>query len=383
MTNSNAAMPEGTLELNQNGAGALRDPKRNYAVGQRDPIVPRDLIQRHRLRGGESLVVRCRPQQGAGAPTAIAVETINGKAPAEYSQLMPFEELTVVSPNQALRFETKDGPISTRIVDLVTPIGKGQRGLIVAPPRTGKTVLLKQLALGIKANHPEIFLMMLLIDERPEEVTEMRRTLCAEGSGWQHGAPEVVYSSNDHDARSHGRIAKLMIEKAKRHVEMGEDVLILLDSLTRLGRAFNNLVGSSGRTMTGGLDIRALELPKQMFGAARKIEDGGSLTIVASVLIETGSRMDDFIFQEFKGTGNMELVLSRELANLRVWPALDLLQSGTRKEELLLGPDAMEKMTRLRRRWVSMPPPKLMETMLQDMGKHPSNEEFLRNIAAG
>jgi len=382
MTQPNTATQEGTLEIGQNGGGALRDPKRNYAVGQRDPIIPRDMVQRFRLRGGESLVVRCRPQQGAGPATAIAIETINGKAPAEYSQLVPFEELTVVSPNQALRFETPDGPMSTRIVDLVTPIGKGQRGLIVAPPRTGKTVLLKQLATGIKANHPEIFLMMLLIDERPEEVTEMRRSLCAEGSGWQHGAPEVVYSSNDNDAKSHGRIAKLMIEKAKRHVEMGEDVLILLDSLTRLGRAFNNLVGSSGRTMTGGLDIRALELPKQMFGAARKIEDAGSLTIVASVLIETGSRMDDFIFQEFKGTGNMELVLSRELANLRVWPALDLLQSGTRKEELLLGPDVMEKMTRLRRRWVSMQPTKLMETMLQDMGKFPTNEEFLRNMAS-
>jgi len=381
MTQPNTATQEGTLELGQNGGGALRDAKRNYAIGPRDPIIPRDMVQRFRLRGGESLVVRCRPQQGAGAPTAMALETINGKSPAEYSQITPFEELTVVNPNQVLRFETPGGPMSTRIVDLVTPIGKGQRGLIVAPPRTGKTVLLKELALGIKANHPEIFLMMLLIDERPEEVTEMRRTLCAEGSGWQHGAPEVVYSSNDHDAKSHGRIAKLMIDKAKRHVEMGEDVLILMDSLTRLGRAFNNLVGSSGRTMTGGLDIRALEVPKQMFGAARKIEDGGSLTIVASVLIETGSRMDDFIFQEFKGTGNMELVLSRELANLRTWPALDLLQSGTRKEELLLGPETMEKMTRLRRRWVSMQPPKLMETILQDMGKFPSNEEFLRNLA--
>ena len=373
---------EGTLEIGANGAGALRDSKRNYAIGQRDPIVNRDLIQRFRLRGGESLVCQCRPAKGPQAPTVSNIQTINGKRPDEYNRLTPFEELTVISPDQCLKFETAGGPISPRIVDLVTPIGKGQRGLIVAPPRTGKTVLLKQLAQGIKANHPEIFMMMLLIDERPEEVTEMRRTLCAEGSGWQHGAPEVVYSSNDNDAKSHGRIAKLMIEKAKRHVEMGEDVLILLDSLTRLGRAFNNLVGSSGRTMTGGLDIRALELPKQMFGAARKIEDAGSLTIVASVLIETGSRMDDFIFQEFKGTGNMELVLSRELANLRIWPALDLLQSGTRKEELLLGPEVMEKMTRLRRRWVSMQPTKLMETILQDMGKFPTNEEFLRNLAS-
>jgi len=218
---------------------------------------------------------------------------------------------------------------------------------------------------------------MLLIDERPEEVTDMRRTICAEGAGWRHGAPEVVSSTNDKDVLSHVRLARLMIAKAKRRVELGEDVLILLDSLTRLGRAFNAFVGSSGRTMTGGIDIRALAEPKAVFGAARKIEGGGSLTIIASALIETGSRMDDFIFQEFKGTGNMELVLSREIANLRIWPAMNIEQSGTRREELLLPRDAIEKIYRVRRKVLAMRPTMQMETLLADLGKFRSNAEFL------
>jgi transcription termination factor Rho len=347
-----------------------------------DPQVPRDLIGKFHLRGGETITgIRGNNKKTRGQPTIVEITSISGIKPEAYSAVKVFDNLVVVHPDQVLKFETPGGPPSTRIVDLLTPIGKGQRGLIVAPPRTGKTVLLRQLAEAISANHPEIFLMMLLIDERPEEVTEMRRLVCRDGSGWQHDAPEVVYSSNDKEAKNHTRIAGLMIEKAKRHLEMGEDVLILLDSLTRLGRAFNHIVGSSGRTMTGGLDIRALEHPKQMFGAARKIEGAGSLTIIASVLIETGSRMDDFIFQEFKGTGNMELVLSRELADRRIWPAMNLAESGTRKEELLLGQESTEKMGRLRRRLMSIPPIGQMQTMIEELAKYPTNAAFLAALA--
>jgi transcription termination factor Rho len=370
----------GTLELAQNGPGYLRDPGRNYLINGSDAQVPRDMIVKARLRGGETITGPCLRRKGQ--PTLAEIKSICGLEPGAYGQIKPFDALEVVHPIERLKFETEGGPPSTRIIDLLTPIGKGQRGLIVAPPRTGKTVLLRQLAEAIRTNHPETFLMMLLIDERPEEVTEMRRLVCRDGSGWQHGAPEVVYSSNDKDAHSHTRIAKLMIEKAKRHLELGEDVLILLDSLTRLGRAFNHIVGSSGRTMTGGLDIRALEEPKQMFGAARKIENAGSLTIIASVLIETGSRMDDFIFQEFKGTGNMELVLSRELADRRIWPAMNLAESGTRKEELLLGPADCDKMARLRRRLMPLSPTNLMQTLLEELAKWPTNAAFLNSLAS-
>ncbi len=373
----------GVLERDEKGPGYLRDPKRNYNLTPPGPQVPRELIQRYRLRGGESL--RCRvnsSRKSRGQPVVTEIEKVGDMSPDKYGSIKPFDELEVVHPTEQLRFETSGGPPSTRIVDLLTPIGKGQRGLIVAAPRTGKTVLLQQLANGIRENHPEVQLMLLLVDERPEEVTEMRRHVCDDGSGWHEGKPEVVYSSNDKDAASHARIARLMIEKAKRSLELGKDVVILLDSLTRLGRAFNHLVGSSGRTMTGGLDIRALEHPKQMFGAARKIEGGGSLTIIASVLVETGSRMDDFIFQEFKGTGNMELVLSRELSDRRIWPAMNLSASGTRKEELLLGPEDCDKLARVRRRLLSLPPTKQMETMLSDLSQWKSNRLYLDNLAS-
>ncbi len=373
----------GTLELSERGGGYLRDSARNYPASHNDPQVSRELADRFRLRGGETVTGSVsRGKKGKSPPFIAAIQSICGIEPGAYGRLKPFDELQVVHPVERVKFETPGGPPSTRIVDLLAPIGKGQRGLIVAPPRTGKTVLLQQMAEGIRANHPEIFLMMLLIDERPEEVTEMKRIVCKAGSGWQHGSPEVVYSSNDSDAKSHARISRLMIEKAKRHLELGEDVLILLDSLTRLGRAFNHIVGSSGRTMTGGLDIRAMEHPKQMFGSARKIENGGSLTIVASVLVDTGSRMDEYIFQEFKGTGNMELVLSRELANMRIWPAMNLSESGTRKEELLLGQQDYDKLTRVRRRLLNMQPQKQMETMLEELRKHESNRAFLDNLAS-
>ena len=373
---------QGILELGNGGSGFLRDPKRNYAVQPQNPQVPRNLIGRFHLRGGEPITGTCdHGKRGRGRSMVGAIESVGELAPDAYGELTPFDDLQVVHPETQLKFETPDGSMSMRIVDLFTPIGKGQRGLIVAPPRTGKTILLQQMAEGIRRNHPEALLMMLLIDERPEEVTEMRRSVCNEGSGWHNGAPEVVFSSNDHEPKNHARIARLMIEKAKRHVEMGKDVVILLDSLTRLSRAFNNIVGSSGRTMTGGLDIKALTVPKQMFGAARKIEHGGSLTIIASVLIETGSRMDDFIFQEFKGTGNMELVLSRELADLRIWPAKNLSESGTRKEEVLLGPENYAKMSRLRRQLLSLSPVKQMEKIISELSKYESNQQYLASLA--
>ncbi len=382
MTDQAPNTVSGTLELNEKGPGYLREQKRNYAVVPANPQIGRDLIGRHRLRGGEPLTVTMgRGKKGRGRPGVTGIQSIGEKSPDAYGQTVPFEELPVIHPEEALKFETPTGSMSMRVIDLFTPIGKGQRGLIVAPPRTGKTVLLQQMAHGLMENHPEALLMMLLIDERPEEVTEMRRSICKERAGWHNDAPEVVFSNNDQDPKSHGRIAKLMIEKAKRHVEMGRDVVILLDSLTRLGRAFNNLVGSSGRTMTGGLDIRALSEPKSIFGAARKIEDGGSLTIIASVLIETGSRMDDFIFQEFKGTGNMELVLSRDLANLRMYPAVNLSDSGTRKEEMLLGQETYDKMSRIRRRLLSSNPIKQMETILAELGKYRTNADYIKNLA--
>ncbi|HOB76732.1 MAG TPA: transcription termination factor Rho [Phycisphaerae bacterium] len=371
------SIAEGTFELQQEkGWGFLRSAKRNYAIHQADPLVPAELVRRFDLRGGETVIGPTRRgsgrQHGVQAQfSLVTVDKIDGMAPDARGELQRFNELTVIDPRQTIRFETPGGPLTMRVLDLMTPIGRGQRGLIAAPPRTGKTILLQQMAAGIAANHPDIYMMVLLIDERPEEVTEMRRTVRG----------EVVFSSNDQNIASHIRIARLMIEKAKRMVETGQHVLILLDSLTRLGRAFNAGIKSSGRTMSGGVDIRALEEPKAIFGAARNIENGGSLTIMASALIETGSRMDELIFNEFKGTGNMEIMLSRDLANLRIWPAMDLNLSGTRKEELLLGKEAVEKIYRLRRQLAPLPPPKAMQTLQEWLAKTPSNQAFLDSLA--
>ena len=370
------SLTEGTLELDGKDGGFLRSPERNYAVRHTDAFVSREMIERCSLRGGETIAGQTRRSDGRrrrarGQPALAAIASINGLDAETYAQLSPFGELTVIDPTECLRFETPGGPMSMRVVDMMTPIGLGQRGLLAAPPRTGKTILLQQMAAGLAANHPDIYMMVLLIDERPEEVTEMRRTV--------HG--EVVASSNDQDLTSHLRIARLMIEKAKRMVETGQHVLILLDSLTRLGRAFNAATRSSGRTMSGGVDIRALTEPKAIFGSARNIENGGSLTILASALIDTGSRMDELIFNEFKGTGNMEIMLTRELANLRIWPAMDLNQSGTRKEELLLGPEAVQKVHRIRRQISPMSITKAMETLLASLGKYPNNQAFLDSMA--
>jgi transcription termination factor Rho len=368
---------DGTLELGDKGYGFLRSAKRNYAIHPTDPFVSPELVKRFDLIGGERISGPIERSHGRQGPAQSQfrltnVEKIDGLAADDRLGLPRFNDLTVVDPKERIRFETPGGPTTMRVVDLMTPIGRGQRGLIAAPPRTGKTILLQQMAAGITANHPDLYMMVLLIDERPEEVTEMRRTV--------HG--EVVASSNDENVASHVRIARLMIAKAKRMVETGQHILILLDSLTRLGRAFNANIRSSGRIMSGGVDINALTEPKSIFGAARNIENGGSLTILASALIETGSRMDELIFNEFKGTGNMEIMLNRDMANLRIWPAMALRQSGTRKEELLLGSETVAKISRIRRQIATMPNDKAMLTLLDAISKYPSNEAFLRSLAA-
>jgi transcription termination factor Rho len=360
----------GVFEPAERSGGNLRSPAKGYAVRPEDPHVPPELVKRFGLRGGELVTGRGRPGRNGRKPATLQeITALNDQAPDLVDPSRRFEELTVINPERRIRFETDGGALSMRVLDLLTPVGLGQRALIVAAPRTGKTVLLQQIAAAVAENHPEVYMLVLLIDERPEEVTEMRRTV--------HG--EVVASSNDRDIASHVRIARLMLSNAKRRVEAGQNVLILLDSLTRLGRAFNAFIRGSGRIMSGGLDIRALAEPKSMFGAARTIENGGSLTIIASVLVETGSRMDDVIFNEFKGTGNMEIMLSRQLANKRIWPAMDLHSSGTRKEELLLSPEELEKAHQIRRATIGRPPDLVMEELLDRMGRFPNNAAFVKS----
>jgi transcription termination factor Rho len=296
---------------------------------------------------------------------------VDGIAPDEYHNVKNFDQLTAVNPDYWYKLETGPQPLTTRVMDLFTPLGKGQRALIVAPPRSGKTVLLQHISHGIAENHPDSKLIVLLIDERPEEVTDMKRNVRG----------EVVASSLDEDVESHVRLSQLVIERCKRLAEMGQDVFLLLDSITRLARAFNKWVGNTGRTMSGGVDIKAMDIPKKLFATARSFEEGGSLTIVGTALIDTGSRMDDLIFQEFKGTGNMELVLDRKLADRRVWPAIDISMSGTRREELLLDPDTLHAVTMLRRTLTSMHPVEAMEQLTKQLGRFPKNTEFLKLIS--
>jgi transcription termination factor Rho len=364
----------GTYEPGERPGGRLRAATANYRARPVDPFVAESVTRHLRLRGGETIEAVAR--SGNRGP-ALRIERpadvvqVNGLSVEDYLSLKPFDELIAIDPSTPIRFETPGGPLSMRVVDLLTPIGLGQRGLIVAAPRTGKTVLLQQMAAGIATNHSDVYMIVLLIDERPEEVTEMRRTV--------HG--EVISSSNDENIASHVRIARLIIERAKRMVETGKDVVILLDSLTRLGRAFNADLRGSRRIMSGGLDIRALVEPKGIFGAARKVEHGGSLTILASALIDTGSRMDEVIFNEFKGTGNMEIVLCRELANMRIWPAIDLAQSGTRKEERLLTPEALAVSHHIRRSLTDKDPVRSMEQLLELLGRFPTNAAFVAAAA--
>jgi transcription termination factor Rho len=361
------ATTQGILELHPKGFGFLRNPARHYAAQAGDPYVPAPLIQKHSLREGMLVggVVE-PPRKGATGPRLTAIARIEGKEPREVA-FRQWDELTPIDPHEQILLETAGGPMTTRVLDLFTPIGKGQRGLIVAPPRTGKTVLLSHIAQAVSQNHPEMHLIMLLVDERPEEVTEMRRTIKG----------EVVASSSDNDAGNHIRLAELVMERAKRLAERGQQVFVLLDSLTRLARAYNKTAGNSGRTLSGGVDSRALEVPKRLFGAARVFEEGGSLTVLGSCLVETGSRMDDVIFEEFKGTGNMELVLDRKLADRRIFPAINLAESGTRKEERILKPDVLPRVNLLRRHLADMPPVQAMESLLKQMEKSPTNQAFL------
>jgi transcription termination factor Rho len=362
---------QGVLELDAQGAGFLRNIKQNLTARPDDAYVSGEAIRKFHLRGAELLSGPVQPAQKANRRFKLArIDTIEGTDATKWEQPKPLADTTAIDPNEPLHFDTPGGPPTMRVMDLFTPIGKGQRGLLVAPPRTGKTILLQHMAHGLAVNHPEVYMIVLLVDERPEEVTEMRRTV--------HG--DVIASSNDQNIQSHVRVARLVVERARRMAENGQHIVVLLDSITRLARAFNAFVGTSGRTMTGGLDIRALQEPKQIFGAARNIEGGGSLTIIATALVQTGSRADEFIFQEFKGTGNMEVVLSRDLANLRIWPAMDLHQSGTRKEEKLLDPDTLKKMYMLRRQLHDLPPEKQMLTLLERMKPYNHLKLFLDSL---
>ena len=360
---------EGIVEISGKGFGFIRDAKREFAQHPSDVFVTPETVRRYNLRDGQWLKGDTR--RGGRGAQLHRLTAINGDDP-ETSRILPaFDELTVISPMERICMETTPERNTTRLIDLFTPIGKGQRGLIVAPPRVGKTTLLQHIADAVVKKHPDITLIILLVDERPEEVTDIKRTV--------PGA-EVMASSNDSDVKSHTRIAQLAVERAKRLVESGKDVFILLDSITRVGRAFNNAMAGGGRTMSGGVDARALEIPRRLFAAARNTEEAGSLTIVATALIETGSRMDELIFQEFKGTGNMELVLDRKIADQRVYPAIDMFQSGTRREELLIPADDLHKINILRRGLAGHKPMEAIERLLYFLRKFPTNAQMLKEI---
>ncbi len=364
----------GTLEVLPDGYGFLRSQAHNYLASPEDIYVSPSQIRRVGLRTGYVVEGPIRlPIEGQDNFALMQVELVNGKPPDEKGSGTIFEDLTPLHPHQRLILETTPEEIATRVVDLVTPIGKGQRGLIVSPPRAGKTVLLQKIALAIQKNHPEVYLIILLIDERPEEVTEMVRTVAGPRA-------EVVASTFDEPSSEHVHVAEIALEKAKRMTEGGQDVVILLDSITRLARAHNVEAPAGGKLLSGGLDSNAMQKPKRFFGAARAIEEGGSLTILATALIDTGSRMDDVIFEEFKGTGNMELHLDRRLVDKRVWPAIDINRSGTRKEELLMHPDEVERVRMLRRVLADMHPVEAMEMLVSRLKKTSSNAEFLMGM---
>ena len=358
------AVVEGLLSLGEDRDCTLRDPANPLRPAVGNIIVPKAVIRELNLRPG--VLLRGIPN----GRSLTKIDAIEGRPPDDYRSKQALYDLTALDPGPFLKLEHDPTEMTTRVIDILTPIGFGQRGLIVAPPRTGKTMLLQNMARGIHANYPDVTLVLLLVDERPEEVTDMRRNV-----------PGTVYaSSNDNTIEKHLELAQIIIERCKRLVEMGQDVVVLMDSLTRVSRAFNAGGPSGGRTMSGGLDNRALEIPKKLFGAARKLEHGGSLTILATCLIDTGSRMDQVIFEEFKGTGNMELTLDRNLSNSRIYPAIDIAGSGTRKEEKLLDAKQMAAARQIRRHLMNMPGPQAMKSMIEALGKHKTNQSMFDTL---
>ena len=364
---------EGVLEILPDGYGFLRSPDYNYLPGPDDIYVSPSQIRKFDLKTGDTISGQVRPpHEGEKYFALVKIEAVNFESPEEARNKILFDNLTPLYPQERIKLETVRENISARVMDLLTPVGKGQRGLIVAPPRTGKTMLLQSLANSITTNHPEIVLIVLLIDERPEEVTDMQRSVKG----------EVISSTFDEPAARHVQVAEMVIEKAKRLVEHKRDVVILLDSITRLARAYNTIVPPSGKVLSGGVDSNALQRPKRFFGAARNIEEGGSLTIIATALIETGSRMDDVIFEEFKGTGNMEIILDRKLVDKRTFPAIDIQRSGTRKEELLIPKEDLARIWVLRKILNPLSPVEAMELLIDKLGKARSNGEFLSNMGS-
>ena len=361
---------EGVLELHPKGYGFMRDAKVDFAAQDSDTFVSSTTVEKYGLREGILIRGEVGPGTRGQGPRLFEIESIDGRTPEEYQKIKHFDDLTAVNPFEQIKLETSQDMVTMRVMDLLTPIGKGQRALIVAPPRTGKTMLLQDIANSVSMNHPEIHLIVLLIDERPEEVTEMRRLVKG----------EVIASSMDRDVESHIRTSQLIFERGKRIAESGKDCFILLDSITRTARAFNKWTGNTGRTMTGGLDVKAMDIPKKMFGTARRFDEGGSLTVVGTALVDTGSRMDEVIFQEFKGTGNMEMVLSRDLADRRIWPAIDITKSGTRREEKILDKEVMDGVIALRRALISMSPVEAMEELTRRLAMFPNNKVFLEKI---
>src|SRR5512147_193009 len=362
---------EGVLEILPDGYGFLRSPDYNYLPGPDDIYVSPSQIRKFDLKTGDTISGQVRPpHEGEKYFALVKIEAVNFESPEEARNKILFDNLTPLYPQERIKLETTRENSSARVMDLLTPVGKGQRGLIVAPPRTGKTMLLQNLANSITTNHPEVFLIVLLIDERPEEVTDMQRNVKG----------EVVSSTFDEQSTRHVQVAEMVIEKAKRLVEHKRDVVILLDSITRLARAYNQTVPTSGKILSGGVDSNALHKPKRFFGAARNIEGGGSLTIVATALIETGSRMDEVIFEEFKGTGNSELVLDRKLSDKRIFPAIDINRSGTRKEELLMTPEVLQRVWILRKFLNELNPVEAMEFLVNKMQDSKTNKKFLESM---
>jgi transcription termination factor Rho len=372
--NGETIFGEGTIEVLQDGFGFLRAPESNYLAGPDDIYVSPNMVRKFGLRTGDTVDGEIRgPKDGERYFALTLIKTINFDDPDAVRHRVNFDNLTPLYPDEKLTLDTLDPTVkdkSARVIDIISPQGKGQRALIVAPPRTGKTVLLQNIAKAITDNHPEVFLLVLLVDERPEEVTDMQRSVKG----------EVISSTFDEPAQRHVQVAEMVIEKAKRLVEHKKDVVILLDSITRLGRAYNTVVPSSGKVLTGGVDANALQRPKRFFGAARNIEEGGSLSIIATALIDTGSRMDEVIFEEFKGTGNSEIVLDRKVADKRIFPALDVGKSGTRKEELLVEKDKLTKMWVLRRILMQMGTIDAMEFLLDKMKDSKTNEDFFNTM---